>query len=330
MQVSLLQVYLRFRDNQNCFFVYNLSPGPNHIGTHQHGWRLYPVPHTDKLTIALIQMAMTGSVADNLDKAERMIENAASRGAQIICLPELFSTLYFPIEENVPPEPFTTTIPGNVTERMAKAAVRAGAVVIAPVYEKTSCGQLFNTAVVIDMDGSIIGNYRKLHIPHDPSFYEQNFFAPGDLGYVVIHHELVSFAVLICFDQWFPEAARAAALGGAELIFYPTAIGALDDTPMSEGDWRDAWVTIQRAHAIANGVHVAPVNRVGREGSLEFWGSSFVSGPFGTVMAAAPSDSECVLVAQIDIAENRVVRDGWGFLRNRRPDTYSVLIDNVK
>lgn len=275
--------------------------------------------------IGLIQTRVSEDVGENLSRTLELARQAALDGAGIICLQELFRAPYFPREEYRDAAHFAETIPGESTREFAAFSLRYGVSVIVPVFERGEDGRYYNSAAVTDPSGAIRPPYRKVHIPHDPLFYEQNYFTGGE-GYCVFTCGGVTFAVLICYDQWFPEAARAVTLLGADLIFYPTAIGwpaGLED-PV-EGDWRDAWETIQRGHAIANGVHVAAVNRCGSEGEITFWGSSFVADSFGNVIARAGSNREEVIVADLDLGMNKLVRQGWGFLRNRRPDTYQIL-----
>ncbi|HZX34648.1 MAG TPA: agmatine deiminase family protein [archaeon] len=277
-----------------------------------------------KVRIALVQMKMSASKLENTEKAVSMVLKAAKKGAKIVCLPELFSTLYFPQEErDAAAKTLAEKIPGETTMAMSALAKKLGIVLIVPFYEKARGGKFFNTVCVFDEKGKILGKYRKMHIPHDPFFYEKNYFREGDLGYKVFSTRYGKIAPLICFDQWFPEAARISALKGADIIFYPTAIGRISGQKEPD-DWLDAWQTIQRAHAVANGIHVAAVNRVGREGKLEFWGSSFVSDSFGKVLKKAGS-GEKVLVADVNLKNNERVREGWGFFRNRRPESYGVL-----
>jgi agmatine deiminase len=282
-------------------------------------------PVTNLTTVAAIQSSVSADRNLNLAKTVRMIREAARRGAQIVCLQELFRTLYFPQYANISVEELAETIPGESTETIARVAKELGVAVIVPLFEKAARGRRYNTAAVIDERGRLLQPYRKIHLPQDPKFYEQDYFAPGDLGYQVYRTKAASFAVLICYDQWFPEAARMATLAGAEIIFYPTAIGYMANHKSADGDWHDAWETVMRGHAIANGVHVVAVNRVGREGDLIFWGQSFACDSFGKVLKRASADREAVMVAQLDLAHNQRIREGWGFLRNRRPDTYKPL-----
>jgi agmatine deiminase len=204
-------------------------------------------------------------------------------------------------------------------------------VIIAPLFERGKDGKFYNSAVVIDSNGEMMGTYRKAHIPQDPYFYEKNYFEAGDSDYKVFETTFARIGVLICYDQWFPEPARINALKGAEIVFYPTAIGYVKGYTSADGDWHEAWETVQRAHAIANGIHVVAVNRVGEEGELEFWGGSFVCDSFGKVLAEASITKEEVLVVTVDLAHNKRIQEGWGFLRNRRPGTYQQLVkDRMK
>jgi len=280
------------------------------------------------VTVAGIQARATTDIAANLANAERLTRQAARKGARIICLPELYRTVYFPQYEKRDVSSFAETVPGESTQALSRLARELGAVIIVPLFEKapqfkkTKNARHYNSAVVIDENGKLLPTYRKLHLPQDPLFYEQNYFAQGDTGYRVYKTKFASFAVLICYDQWFPEAARMATLAGAEIIFYPTAIGNVVGYRSPDGDWHDAWETVMRGHAIANGVHVVAVNRVGREDRLRFWGQSFACDSFGKILKRASATKEEVLVAKLDLSHNRRIREGWGFLRNRRPDTY--------
>lgn len=277
--------------------------------------------------MGLIQTAVSENLADNMKKTLRKIEEAAARGAQIVCLQELYRTRYFPQEEKVNATSFAESIPGESTKAFSVLAKKLRVVIIAPVFEKNPNGKFYNSAVVIDADGEVLGTYRKTHVPYDPYFYEKDYFVEAEPNYQVFKTAYAPISVLICYDQWFPEAARICCLQGAEIIFYPTAIGYVAGHTSQDGDWHDAWRTVQRAHAIANGVHVAAVNRVGAEGELEFWGGSFICDSFGKVVAEASVSKEEVLVASVDLAKNKRIQDGWGFLRNRRPDTYKALVE---
>ncbi len=283
----------------------------------------------DLVTIGLIQAAVSGDTAANMKKTAEMVKEAAKKGAQIICLQELYRTKYFPQEEKKDATEIAETIPGDSTKLFSGIAKEFGVAIVVPVFEKAG-GTYYNSAAVIDADGKLLETYHKIHVPHDPLFYEQNYFKAGDLGYRVYKTRHASFSVLLCYDQWYPEAARIATLKGADILFYPTAIGWIKDYNPPEGDWLDAWETVQRSHAIANGVYVAAVNRVGEEGKLKFWGSSFVCDPFGKVLKRASAEREEVLVVGLDLSKNKDIREGWGFLRNRRPDTYGLLSENVK
>ena len=276
------------------------------------------------VTIGLIQMAVSNDPAGMLAAAREKVIAAARDGAQIICLPELYRTRYFPQHPGTDVSLLAETIPGESTETFAAVAREHGVVVIVPVFEKAPDGRFHNAAVVIDADGTLLPPYRKVHIPQDPGFFEKGYFYPGDT-YRVYATRHGTFAVLICFDQWFPEAARSVALEGAGLIFYPTAIGHPSGTEPSEGNWQDAWELIQRSHAIANSVHVAAVNRAGREGKTTFFGGSFVCDAFGKVLKKAGHDEE-TLIVPVDLSMNRAVQDSWGFFRNRRPDTYGRIV----
>lgn len=278
------------------------------------------------VTIGLVQSKVSPDLDANLQKTVKMIEEAAKKGAQVICLQELFRTSYFPQKQGVDLNALAETIPGETTNEMSKLAKRLGVVLIVPITEKADDGKHYNTAVVFNVDGKMLGKYRKTHIPQDPGFYEKDYFEDGDIGYTVFKTKFAKIAVLICYDQWFPEAARAARLAGAEIIFYPTAIAnIIGDEPL-EGDWHDAWETIQRGHAIANSVPVAVVNRTGIEDNSDFFGQSFICDAFGKVLRRASKDKEEVLIATVDLAMNEYISEGWGFMRNRRPDTYGDLI----
>lgn len=277
------------------------------------------------VTIGLIQSKDRGSKEKNLKSATEQIRKAAKLGAKIICLIELFDTVYFPQSGKAGKAKFAESVPGKVTQVFSRIARELEIVIIVPLYEKSAGGKYYNTAVVFDERGKILGKYRKTHIPNDPGFYEKRYFEEGDTGYKIFKTKYAAFAVLICYDQWYPEAARAARLAGAEIIFYPTGIGDIIGYK-PEGDWHDAWKTIQRGHAIANSVYVAAANRVGREGRMKFFGQSFICDPFGKVLAQAGKTKEQILIAEVDLERNKFFSDGWGFLRNRRPDTYKSLL----
>jgi len=274
--------------------------------------------------IGLVQTKVSKNQNVNLKKTAAKIEEAAKKGAKIICLQELYKTIYFPQYKKVGKDQYVEKIPGPSTEAFSKIAKKYRAVIIVPLYEKHA-GKYYNSIVVIDEKGRLLPTYRKIHIPHDPLFYEKNYFEEGNYGYRVYKTKYANIATLICFDQWFPEAARAVSLLGAEIIFYPTAIGYIRSQKTQDGDWHDSWETIQRSHAIANAVHVAAVNRVGIEDGLKFWGQSFIADSFGEVVKRASATKEEVIIAKVDLGKNKHIQDGWGFFRNRRPDTYFHL-----
>lgn len=279
-----------------------------------------------EVKIGLIQASVSEKPGENVDKAVAKIEEAAGKGAQIVCLQELFRTRYFCQSEDYACFDYAETIPGETTQIMSKIAKKNNVVLIVPLFEKRTRGLYHNSLVVIDADGSLLGTYRKMHIPDDPNYYEKFYFAPGDLGFKVFDTKYGKIAPLICWDQWYPEAARMAALKGAQIIFYPTAIGwwSKDYRNRQAEDARHAWQTIQQSHAIANGVFVASVNRVGVEGGMHFWGSSFVSNPQGRKIAEA-KDKETILIAKCDLNEIDCTRQGWPFLRDRRIDAYKDI-----
>jgi N-carbamoylputrescine amidase len=281
--------------------------------------------------IALVQQRASGNPSRALDQAGDRVRAAADRGAELVCLPELFRSPYFPQTEDSSHFDLAEPIPGATTEYMQKLASDLRVVVIAPVFERRTAGVYHNTACVIDADGCLVGRYRKMHIPDDPLFYEKFYFTPGDTGFHCFDTAAGRVAVLICWDQWFPEAARMVALDGAEILLYPTAIGWLDGE--DEGDrvtQRESWLTVQRAHAIANGLFVAAVNRVGREGNLTFWGSSFACDPYGRMLAQASSDAEDLLVVDCALELIEEKRRAWPFLRDRRVDAYAELLERFR
>ena len=272
-----------------------------------------------KTAIGLIQMRAVRSPELNLATALERVSKAAQRGAQIISLEELFQFPYFPQTRSVRPFRFAEWIPGPTTDAFSQLARRLKVVLIVPLFERGKAGRYYNTAVVINADGKILGRYRKMHLPNDPGYYEKFYFATGNSGVNSVHTKYGKIGVLICWDQWFPEAARLAASAGAEILFYPTAIGwRSNEMVKTRHEEREAWETIQRAHAIANGIYVAAVNRVGREGKLQFWGGSFVAGPFGEVVAQASTTREEILIAECDLTRINRVRKVWPFLKERR------------
>jgi predicted amidohydrolase len=278
------------------------------------------------LTIGLVQSKVSSNLDANLQKTAKMVSQAAKKGAQIICLQELFQTPYFPQKQKMRKDDFAETINGPTVSLMKKLAKDLAVILIVPFYEKRG-SKYFNTAVVIGTDGKLMGRYDKIHIPQDPGFYEKDYFEHGSDGYKIFKTKFGTFAVLICFDQWFPEAAREARLAGAEIIFYPTAIGDIIGYK-HKNDWHDAWETSMRGHAIANSITVAAVNRVGIEGRSKFWGQSFVADGWGKILKRASKDKEEVLVQKVDLAYNKFLSEGWGFLRYRRPDTYKTMTTN--
>ncbi|MDQ1728282.1 MAG: N-carbamoylputrescine amidase [Pyrinomonadaceae bacterium] len=278
------------------------------------------------MKVGLVQMSCDLEPAANLKKALARIGEAAKKGAQIVCLQELFRSQYFCQTEDIELFKLAEEIPGPTTATLSKAARQHKVVVIASLFEKRAAGVYHNTAVIIDASGKLIGKYRKMHIPDDPLYYEKFYFTPGDLGFQTHDTAYAKVGALVCWDQWFPEAARLTALSGSEFIFYPTAIGWLpgEEEEMNQAQ-HSAWETMQRAHAIANGVYVVVVNRVGREGKLNFWGQSFVADPFGRIIAKASADKEEVLVVACDLDKIEKTRQNWPFLRDRRIDAYDKL-----
>jgi len=278
-------------------------------------------------TVGLVQMRCSTDPAANLATAIAGIEQAAERGAQIVCLQELFRSQYFCQREDATVFDLAEPIPGPSTEALGAVAAARQVVVVASLFEKRAEGVFHNTAVLIDADGTVAGVYRKMHIPDDPLYYEKYYFAPGDAGFRSFDTRAGRVGALVCWDQWFPEAARLTALRGAEILFYPTAIGWHPSEKAEHGAAQyTAWETIQRAHAIANGVFVAAVNRVGVEGGLEFWGGSFICDPFGRVLARASHTEEAVLVVACDRELIGETRRNWPFLRDRRIDAYEGLL----
>jgi N-carbamoylputrescine amidase len=286
-----------------------------------------------KVKVGLVQTTCTADKQQNLQKAIEKVREAAAKGAQIVCLQELFTSLYFCDVEDYDNFKLAEPIPGPSTDELSKVAAELGVVIIASLFEKRTQGLYHNTTAVLDADGTYLGKYRKMHIPDDPGFYEKFYFTPGDLGYKVFKTRFATIGVLICWDQWYPEAARITSLMGAEILFYPTAIGwASTQEPDTNTEQYNAWQTIQRSHAIANGVHVVSVNRVGEEAGLKFWGGSFVANPFGSVMFQGSHHDEQVTVVDIDTNQTDHYRTHWPFLRDRRIDSYTPitkrLIDN--
>ena len=283
--------------------------------------------NTDQVRIALVQMSCVENPQENLQKAQERIRQAAAGGANIVCLQELFTTLYFCQTEEYEPFGYAEAIPGPSTAALQELAAELGVVIVASLFEIRAKGVHHNTAAVIDADGSYLGKYRKMHIPDDPGFYEKFYFIPGDLGYKVFQTKFGTIGVLICWDQWYPEAARLTALRGADILFYPTAIGwaTSETSDVVRASQRQAWKTSHLGHAVANGVFVAAANRAGTEGELEFWGNSFVSDPFGQVISEAAHNNEEILYADCDLSKISFYRSHWPFMRDRRIDSYGDI-----
>jgi len=281
-----------------------------------------------KVNIGLVQMSCSDNVADNMQKAISGIREAAAKGAQIVCLQELFTSLYFCDVEDHENFKLAEAIPGPSTDTLSAVAKELGVVIIASLFEKRAAGLYHNTTAVLDADGTYLGKYRKMHIPDDPGYYEKFYFTPGDLGYKVFETKFAKIGILICWDQWYPEASRITALMGAEVLFYPTAIGwdTNETDPNTNREQYNAWQTIQRSHAIANGVHVVSVNRVGREADQQFWGGSFVANPFGSLLYLGSHENEEVHVQEIDLAKTEYFRSTWPYLRDRRIDSYDPIL----
>jgi len=286
-----------------------------------------------RFAVALVQMAMGEDAGANLRKGVDGVREAARRGARVVCLPELFRSRYFCQREDTAFFDLAEPLPGPTTDALCAAAKEAAVVVIAPVFERRAPGVYHNSAAVIDADGTVTGVYRKMHIPDDPAYYEKFYFTPGDLGFRAFDTRAGRIGTLICWDQWYPEGARLTALAGAGVLFYPTAIGWHPREKEASGaQQRDAWQTVQRGHAVANGVYVAAVNRVGLEvpdgcgEGIEFWGSSFLCDPQGVVLAEAPADREEILLGEVDLGRIEDVRRNWPFLRDRRIDAYGGIM----
>jgi N-carbamoylputrescine amidase len=291
----------------------------------------------DVFRVALVQMSCSPDPEKNLDRAIDFVREAAGKGANVVCLPELFRTQYFCQREDATLFDLAEPIPGPTTTRLSEVARQQKVTIVASLFEKRTIGVYHNTAAIIEEDGSLKGIYRKMHIPDDPLYYEKFYFTPGDLGYQCFPTRHGNIGTLVCWDQWYPEGARLTAMKGAEVIFYPTAIGWHPDEKEQYGaSQHDAWRTIQRAHAIANGVYVAVVNRVGHETGnvmgkeapgkgLEFWGGSFLCDPFGQVIAEASHDKEDILVGEVDTRKMEEIRRNWPFLRDRRIDSYGPI-----
>jgi N-carbamoylputrescine amidase len=285
-----------------------------------------------KFTVGLVQMAMSTDADENLQRAVHWVEEAAKQGAEVICLPELFRSQYFCQREDADLFDLAESIPGPSTEALGKVAKEKKVTIVASLFERRAVGLYHNTVAYLNESGEVADIYRKMHIPDDPAYYEKFYFTPGDLGFKAFDAGAGRIGTLICWDQWYPEGARLTALRGANVLFYPTAIGWHPHEKDQYGaQQRDAWQTIQRSHAIANGLYVAAVNRVGHEkwkeseAGIEFWGTSFLSDPFGVVLAQGSTDKEEILIGEVDIARMEEVRRNWPFLRDRRIDAYSGI-----
>jgi len=279
------------------------------------------------VSFALIQLSCDEDQSKNTEKTFSAIRDAVSKGAQVICLQELFQSVYFCYEENPSFFDLAQTIPGPLTNQLGDLAKELGVVIVASMFEKRAAGIFHNTTAVIDADGQYLGKYRKMHIPDDPGYYEKYYFTPGDLGYLVFDTQYAKIGVLICWDQWYPEAARLTALKGAEVLVYPTAIGWDLEEKNNEinREQYQAWQTIQRSHSVANGIPVVSVNRVGVEHGQQFWGGSFVSNAFGRVIFQASHDQEEIAIVSIDVDSSEYYRKTWPFFRDRRIDSYGDI-----
>ncbi len=281
-----------------------------------------------KVKVGIVQMSCSADKQANLQKAIEKVKEAAAKGAQIVCLQELFTSLYFCDVEDYENFKLAEPIPGPSSEALGKIAKELGVVIIASLFEKRTQGLYHNTTAILDADGTYLGKYRKMHIPDDPAYYEKFYFTPGDLGYKVFNTKFAKIGVLICWDQWYPEASRITALMGAEILFYPTAIGwATSQDEDTNIEQYNAWQTIQRSHSVANGLHVVSVNRVGleQEGAMKFWGGSFITNPFGSIIYKASHENEEVHVEELDLDKTDRYRTHWPFLRDRRIDSYQQI-----
>lgn len=281
-----------------------------------------------KVKVGIVQMSCSADKQANLQKAIEKVKEAAGKGAQIVCLQELFTSLYFCDVEDYDNFRLAEPIPGPSSEALGKIAKDLGVVIIASLFEKRTQGLYHNTTAILDADGTYLGKYRKMHIPDDPTYYEKFYFTPGDLGYKVFNTKFAKIGVLICWDQWYPEASRITALMGAEILFYPTAIGwATSQDEDTNIEQYNAWQTIQRSHSVANGLHVVSVNRVGleQEGAMKFWGGSFIANPFGSIIYRASHENEEVHVEELDLDKTDRYRTHWPFLRDRRIDSYQQI-----
>ncbi|MEX0772895.1 MAG: carbon-nitrogen hydrolase [Balneolales bacterium] len=275
--------------------------------------------------IALIQAVSLSNPEENQKKAESLIRQAAGHGGQVICLQEFFLSTYFCQSVDEKHFHLSEAVPGPTTLKLAELAKKYGVVIIVPIFERRAAGIYHNTVAVLDADGSYLGKYRKMHIPEDPGFHEKYYFTPGDLGYQVFKTRFGNLGILICYDQWYPEAARLTAMQGADILIYPTAIGSLPHEEDKIMEYIDAWQTVQRSHSIANGCFVASINRVGIEGNIDFWGHSFVCGPFGQILQKGGFDEE-IIYAECDFSTIETHRQNWPFLRDLRKDSYKKII----
>jgi N-carbamoylputrescine amidase len=280
----------------------------------------------NNLKLGLIQAKVSDDLNENLAKTAKFVGQAAEQGASIVCLQELFALKYFCRSENKDNFKLAEQIPGKITEFLSDTARRNKISLVGGSIFEQDHGKYYNTSLIIDENGKIVSKYRKIHIPYDPNYYEQFYFTSGNLGYLQAEVQGVKIAPLICYDQWFPEAARANALKGAQLILYPTAIGWLESMKKEEPFSAKRWEGAMCSHASMNGIYVAAANRVGKEGDIDFWGGSFIADPFGQVIAKASSDKEEVLVAELDLGKIKDSQEGWGFLQNRQPKSYQELI----
>ena len=281
-----------------------------------------------KVNVGIVQMSCSDDKQANLQKATEKIKESSAKGAQIVCLQELFTSLYFCDVEDYDNFKFAEPIPGPSSDALSKVAKELGVVIIASLFEKRTAGLYHNTTAILDADGSYLGKYRKMHIPDDPAYYEKFYFTPGDLGYKVFNTKFAKIGVLICWDQWYPEASRITALMGAEILFYPTAIGwAASQDEATNTEQYNAWQTIQRSHSVANGLHVVSVNRVGFEqnGAMKFWGGSFITNTFGSILYKASHENEEVHVEELNLDKTDQYRTHWPFLRDRRIDSYQPI-----
>jgi len=293
-------------------------------------FKLFSMSDERKVKVGLIQMRCNVNKEENIRRIISEIKRLSSEGANIVCLQELFATLYFCDKEDHTNFLLAEAIPGETTRLLQEIALENEVVIIASLFEKRTTGVYHNTTVVIDVDGTYLGKYRKNHIPDDPGFYEKFYFTPGDTGYKVFNTKFAKIGVLICWDQWYPEAARITSLMGAEILFFPTAIGwEPNDKQDVKTEQYQAWQIIQRSHAIANGVYVVSVNRVGREADTVFWGGSFISNPFGTILYQASHEKEETHALEIDLSRSEHYRTIWPFLRDRRIDTYDPILKRL-